>query len=142
MASIQPITLRISNPLPNGLVSVDISYVVSASSHDLASEQNYREVCVLIGDDTPGDGTDDVIRSVVDQTLVFSSTFPHQSRAIQFFMPASQLNEDATAGPFLDLDADEIRARVTLTPIATSRESNQVVRNQPVFEQAKTAARA
>jgi hypothetical protein len=141
MASIQPITLRISNPLPNGLVSIDISYVVSASSHDLASEQNYREVCVLIGDDTPGDGTDDVIRPVVDQTLVFSGTFPHQSRAIQFFMPASQLNEDQT-GPFVDLNADEIRARVTLTPIATSRESNQVVLNQPVFEQAKTAARA
>ena len=141
MASIQPITLRISNPLPNGLVSVDISYVVSASNHDLASEQNYREVCVLIGDDTPGDGTDDVIRPVVDQTLVFSSTFPHQSRAIQFFMPASQLNEDPS-GPFADLNADEIRARVTLTPIPTSRESNQVVVNQPVFEQAKTAARA
>ena len=138
MASIQPITLRISNPLPNGLVSVDISYVVSASSHDLASEQNYREVCVLIGDDTPGDGTDDIIRTVVDQTLVFSSTFPHQSRAIQFFMPKSQLDEDA--GIFID--ADEIRARVTLTPIATSRESNQVVVNQPVFEQAKTVARA
>ena len=138
MASIQPITLRISNPLPNGLVSVDISYVVSASSHDLASEQNYREVCVLIGDDTPGDGTDDILRTVVDQTLVFSGTFPHQSRAIQFFMPKSQLDEDS--GIFID--ADEIRARVTLTPIATSRESNQVIVNQPVFEQAKTVARA
>jgi hypothetical protein len=127
MASIQPITLRISPTLPNGMVSVDISYVVSASNHDLASEQNYREVCVLIGDDTPGDGTDDIIRTVVDQTLVFSGTFPHQSRAIQFFMPASQLNEDATR-PFLE--PDEIRARVTLNPIATTRESNQVVVNQ------------
>ena len=138
MASIQPITLRISNPLPNGLVSVDISYVVSASNHDLASEQNYREVCVLIGDDTPGDGTDDNIRTVVDQTLVFSGNFPHQSRAIQFFMPASQLNEDSG----IIIDADEIRARVTLTPIPTSRESNLVVVNQPVFEQVKSAARA
>ena|SRR5688572_6564157 len=134
MASIQPITLRISNQLPNGLVSIDISYVVSASNHDLASEQNYREICVLIGDDTPGDGTDDVIRTVVDQTLVFSGTFPHQSRAIQFFMPASQLNEDSGI-PILD--ADEIRARVTLTPIPTSRESNLVQVNVPVFEQAK-----
>lgn len=138
MASIQPITLRISPTLPNGMVSVDISYTVSASNHDLASEQNYRELCELIGDDTPGDGTDDIIRKVVDQTLVFSGTFPHQSRAIQFFMPASQLNEDAT-GPFLE--ADEIRARVTLTPIPTSRESNLVQVNVPVFEQAKSAAR-
>ena len=138
MASIQPITLRISDRLPNGLVSVDISYVVSASNHDLASEQNYREVCVLIGDDTPGDGTDDIIRTVVDQTLVFSGTFPHQSRAIQFFMPASQLDEDSG----IIIDADEIRARVTLTPIATTRESNQVVVNQPVFEQLKSAAKA
>ncbi len=136
MASIQPITLRISPTLPNGMVSVDISYVVSASNHDLASEQNYREVCVLIGDDTPGDGTDDIIRTVVDQTLVFSGTFPHQSRAIQFFMPASQLNEDA--GTFFD--ADEIRARVTLTPIPTSRESNLVQVNVPVFEQVKSAS--
>jgi hypothetical protein len=138
MASIQPITLRISPKLPNGLVSVDISYVVSASSHDLASEQNYREVCVLIGDDTPGDGTDDVLRTVVDQTLIFSGTFPHQSRAIQFFMPSSQLDEDT--GIFID--ADEIRARVTLTPIATTRESNLVQVNVPVFEQAKKAATA
>ena len=137
MASIQPITLRISPTLPNGMVSVDISYTVSASNHDLASEQNYREVCELIGDDTPGDGTDDILRKVVDQTLVFSGTFPHQSRAIQFFMPASQLNED----PVPIFNTDEIRARVTLTPIPTSRESNLVEVNVPVFEQAKSAVR-
>jgi hypothetical protein len=136
MASIQPITLRISPQLPNGLVSIDISYIVSASNHDLASEQNYREVCVLIGDDTPGDGTDDILRTVVDQTLVFTGNFPHQSRAIQFFMPANQLNEDSG----IILNADEIRARVTLTPIPTSRESNLVQVNVPVFEQAKTVS--
>jgi len=123
MASIQPITLRITR-IPNSVnVSIDIGYVVSASSHDLATEQNYREVCQLIGDDTPGDGTDDIIRTILDLTTVFTAPFVHITRAIQLFLPASALDEDR-GRPFLE--EDEIRALVTLTPIPTSRESNLV----------------
>ena len=138
MASIQPITLTIT-PVPNSTnVSVQVGYVVSASNHDLASEQNYREVCELIGDDTPGDGTDDTLRTIFEATTVFGGTSVHFTRAIQLFLPASVLNEDNT-GPFLE--ADEIRARVTMTPIPTSRESNLVTINEPVVTQARRAAR-
>lgn len=124
MASIQPINLRITRVPNSANVSIDVGYVVSASNHDLATEQNYREVCELIGDDTPGDGTDDIIRTILDTTTVFGGTGVHITRAIQFFLPASALDEDS-GRPFLE--EDEIRARVTLTPIPTRRESNQVV---------------
>ena len=123
MASVQPVTLTIT-PVPNSTnVSVGVGYVVSASSHDLATDQHYREVCQLIGDDTPGDGTDDVLRTIFEETTVFSGNSAHFTRAIQLFLPRSVLDED-NDGPFIQ--ADEIRAKVTLTPIPTSRESNLV----------------
>jgi hypothetical protein len=123
MASVQPVTLTIT-PIPNSTnVSVGVGYVVSASSHDLATDQHYREVCQLIGDDTPGDGTDDVLRTIFEATTVFSGNSAHFTRAIQLFLPRSVLDED-NEGPFIQ--ADEIRAKVTLTPIPTSRESNLV----------------
>lgn len=123
MASIQPITLRITR-IPNTAdVNIDVSYVVSGSGHDLATEQNYREVCQLIGDDTPGDGTDDVLRTLLDSTTVFGGTSVNFTRIIQLRLPASVLDEDS-GGPVIQ--EDEIRARVTLTPIPTSRESNQI----------------
>ena len=137
MASIQPITLTIQR-IPNSTnVSVQVGYVVSASNHDLASEQNYREVCQLIGDDTPGDGTDDILRTIFEATTVFSGTSVHFTRAIQLFLPASVLNEDNNG---IFPEADEIRARVTLTPIPTSRESNLVTINEPVIAQATRRA--
>jgi hypothetical protein len=124
MASITPVSLSIT-PVPNSpLVSIYVGYEVHLNSQDIATQQNYREVCHLIGDDTPGDGTDDIIRTIYDATTFYDGTFQQFSRAIQLFMPASQLDEDRTA-PFQE--DDEIRARVTLTPILTSRESNQVV---------------
>ena len=137
MASIQPITLSIQRVPNSNNVSVQVGYVVSASGHDLATEQNYREVCQLIGDDTPGDGTDDILRTIFDNTTVFGGTSVHFTRAIQLFLPASVLDED-NSGPFLE--SDEIRARVTLTPIPTSRESNLVVFNEPVIAQATKKA--
>jgi hypothetical protein len=123
MASIQQVTLAIT-PVPNSAnVSIDVGYVVSGSSHDLATGQNYREVCQLIGDDTPGDGTDDILRTIFDATTVFTGNSVHFTRAIQLFLPRSVLDED-NEGP--QIQEDEIRAKVTLTPIPTSRESNLV----------------
>jgi hypothetical protein len=130
MASIQFVNLSIS-PVPNSQnVSVYVGYAVQASSHDLATEQHYREVCELIGDDTPGDGTDDVIRTLYDATTIFSGTAQSYTRAIQLFMPLSELNEDSGHPIF---DEDEIRARVTLTPIPTSKESNLIRIGGPVI---------
>jgi hypothetical protein len=50
-------------------------------------------------------------------TTVFSGNSVH------FILPRSVLDED-NEGPFIQ--ADEIRAKVTLTPIPTSRESNLI----------------
>ena len=126
MASIESVTLTIM-PVPNSaMVSVNVGYRVRGSSHDIAAEQNYRELCQLIGDDTPGDKTDDILYNLLDQTTAFSGTGPNSlQRAIQHFVPVSILDEDS-GGPFLE--EDEIRARVTLIPIPTSRESNLVRR--------------
>ena len=121
MASIQQVNLAIT-PVPNSAnVIVDVGYVVSGSSHDIATQQNYREVCQLIGDDTPGDGTDDILRTIFDTTTVFSGN--SFQRVLQVVVPRSVLDED-NDGP--QIQEDEIRARVTLTPIPTSRESNLI----------------
>ena len=130
MASIGPINLRITEIPSNGTASIDVGYTVSASSHDLATEQNYREVCQLIGDDTPGDGTDDILRTLRDDITIFSGIAQHFTRAIQVFVPLSLLDEDRGV---VTQEEDEIRARVTLTPIPTSRESNLIRRGGPVI---------
>ena len=124
MASIKPITLTITPNTNNGKLIVYVHYVISASPNDVATEQNYREVCELIGDDTPGDGTDDVIKTLSDGTTVFDGIFSHLTRIFQLELSRSELDEDS--GPIFN-EADEIRARVTLTPIPARRESNVVV---------------
>lgn len=125
MATIGPITLTIGPGNSPSNASVQVGYTVSASNHDLASAQTYRDVCELIGDDTPGDGTDDLLVKLREEIIVFTSNTPHFTRAIQQFVPLTKLDEDAG---FVVLEEDEIRARVTLTPIPTSRESNLVRR--------------
>ncbi len=123
MASVQAGNLTITPVANSDNVSVYVGYMVAASSHDLATGQHYREVCELIGDDTPGDGTDDPLRTIYDATTTFDGSHSAYTRAIQLFLPRSALDEDS-GRPILD--EDEIRARVTLVPIPTSRESNLI----------------
>ena len=132
MAYVTPITLSI-NPKPNSPNNffVEVRYSIHADDNDVSSNQSYREVCELIGDDTPGDGADDLLRVVRDVTSQFSGTAVAIVRDNVFDLPKTLFNEDNN-GPFNQ--ADEIRARVTLTPISgnlgsTSRESNKVVLN-------------
>lgn len=131
MATVGPITLTIGPGNSPDNASVQVGYTVSASSHDLASAQTYRDVCELIGDDTPGDGTDDLLVKLREEIIVFTSNTPHFTRSIQQFVPLTQLDEDAG---IVVLEEDEIRARVTLTPIPTSRESNLVRRGGLVIQ--------
>jgi hypothetical protein len=132
MASIGPVNLRIIDVPNSSNASIDVGYTVSASSHDLATQQHYREVCELIGDDTPGDGTDDVLRTLRDEVIDFSD-HPSFTRAIQVFVPVGLLDEDRGV---VTQEDDEIRARVTLTPVPTSRESNLIRRGVPVINPA------
>jgi hypothetical protein len=123
MATIGPITLSIERSPRPGEVSIQVGYVVTASPHDIQSDQHYRETCILIGDDS-GESNDVVIAegTTYDQTTIFGGSFNTFQRAEQKFIPAAALNEDSDT-PFQE---DEIRAIVTLTPIATTRASNIV----------------
>ncbi len=114
MASIEFKTFTIDPVLGSDQYSVQVGYVVSGSNFDVVTGQEYREVCHLIGDDTPGDGTDDNLRKLFENTTVFSANTAHFTRAIQIFLPRSALDED-NGGPILE--EDEIRARVKLIPL-------------------------
>jgi hypothetical protein len=140
MASIGPVTLTITdiNNPPNHVI-VEVSYRISASHHDLGHEQAYREVVELIGVDTLAgeDQVDDIIHldeAFWDGNIGFTPTGPaHFDQGHTQTLPAQAVDEDPH--PFL-VRADEIRARVTLTPIppgAPFRDSNLVVRGGGVI---------
>ena|SRR5687767_1354654 len=114
MASIEFKTFTIDPVQDSDLYSIQVGYVVSGSNFDVATGQAYREVCHLIGDDTPGDGTDDNLKKIFEDTTVFSANSAHFTRALQLFLPRSVLDEDS-GQPFLE--EDEIRARVKLIPL-------------------------
>jgi hypothetical protein len=132
MASIGPVTLSIFDGPDDVRVRVD--YEISATHHDAEHEQAYREVIELVGVDTgePGeDQVDDVIAapSEWDGIVVFTTSQVKFVRSPELpSFAAATLDEDAH--PFVPR-SDEIRARVTLTPLpatASSRESNLVRR--------------
>src|SRR5262249_28893635 len=115
-------------PLPNSPeVSVNVSYQLAGDAVDVALQQPYREICQLIGDDTPGDGTDDILLTLVDTTTFFpdpATSNPVLQRSINRVLPLSALDEDSD-GPFIE--EDEIRAKVTLIALVPNfRESNLV----------------
>jgi hypothetical protein len=127
MATIGPVTLTIVQNVANA--DITVTYSLTGSAFDIASGQPYTEFCQLIGDDTgitpPEDNTDDSIPSGVLTPLFFSTVvFPNNTpinRVRTKTIPKANLNED--------VGTDEIRAVVTLTPLAASmatRESNQV----------------
>jgi hypothetical protein len=127
MANIGPITLRISRAGENALI--EVFYGVLAETRDLATQQPYREICRLIGDDTPGDGADDIVAdgTLFNAITVFTESSPEFTRVLNRTLPLSNLNEDTGE---LFPDDDEIRAVVSLTPLepaVRTRESNQVI---------------
>ena len=131
MAFITPITLRIfAKPNSTTNLFAEVRYSIHEDGMDVPNNQSYQEVCELIGDDTPGDGTDDVLKVVRrEENSQFGGTAPEIVRDTVYDLPKTLFDEDNN-GVFSQ--ADEIRARVTLTPISanvgsTSRESNQVV---------------
>ena len=103
---------------------VHVTYDINFSERDVQARQAYTEVCRLIGDDT---GTGDPPSAGDDDTLGFLTplfnniTAPEgSSRTLsRHFMRTfrrSELDEDRFSVP----NPDEIRALVTLTPVATA----------------------
>ena len=81
MATIGPVTLTITHK-PNGRLLFNLHYTITGSDYDKATEMSYREVCQVIGDDTPGDGTDDVIDTLlIDENLTSPIQTPASSAA-------------------------------------------------------------
>jgi hypothetical protein len=108
-----------------------VAYVIEGDIEDSSSGQTYLEVCRLIGDDTPGDGIDDVIsRGEMLRTTTILGPHTRIERALTITLPAINLDEDR-GGNFLE--TDEIRALVTLTPLLPTsqrKESNLVLFNE------------
>jgi hypothetical protein len=136
MASITTPNLTTEIDVAN--VTVSVSYDIQWSAFDQASQLSYLERVELFGDDTQvvgsaEDGVDDRIPSgVLVSQLVSSDGSPTLQRPpFTRTIPLANLNEDlGILG--VNLNPDEIRARVTLTPRLPSvvtRESNQVTFN-------------
>lgn len=125
----QPPVLTITGSSTPGELAVKVDYIVTFDAFDRASNQPYRTVVTLVGDDTsPGeDGTDDVIGPIAFG-LVQAGDPPQFAQSVSHTITLSNalLNEDQPPVP----NPDEIRATVTLTPRAPSvvgpRRSNLV----------------
>jgi hypothetical protein len=136
MASISPVELVITDQSSDEVL-VQVRYTIRRTHHDAEHEQAYHEMVELIGVDTgePGeDGVDDIlpIDKVSDGVVVFTANQQEFTRSPHATFTRAELDEDSH--PFLPR-SDEIRARVTLTPLpptAPSRESNLVRREQIV----------
>jgi hypothetical protein len=136
MASISSVLLRIFEGVPvPGSALVQVSYTLTATLHDAPHEQAYRELVQLVGDDSgPGeDGHNELIPggTVFDGTVVFTTSQVAFTQIHEITIPVGILDEDP--GPIIR--ADEIRARVTLTPlqpVSPTRDSNLVKRGDSV----------
>ena len=136
MASISNVLLRIFEGVPAaGQALVQVSYTLTATLHDAPHQQAYRELVQLVGDDQGRgeDGQSELIANgtIFDGTVAFTTSTVAFTQSHERTVPMAILDEDP--GPFIR--PDEIRARVTLTPLAAAsptRDSNLVRRGAPV----------
>jgi hypothetical protein len=155
MATITGLDLEVEvvNDGADLVANVTATYRINWSTSDQASEQAYREVCKLVGDDSglnpAEDGVDDaIVNGQLFPQLLFP---PFPALPGQPLIPIPSGTVSSNGQPFLDrvhtktinlnnLDEDqdpvpnpdEIRAVVTLTPVlpvAVTRESAQVLLN-------------
>lgn len=134
MASISNVRLQIFEQ--GGSALVQVSYTLSATHHDAVHEQSYRELVQLVGDDEGRgeDGRSEIIpnSTIWDGVVTFTTSQVSFTQSHERTVPVSLLDEDP--GPFIR--EDEIRARVTLTPLPApipTRDSNLVRRGSPVI---------
>lgn len=113
---------------------VRASYVVSATLDDVPSGRSYRELVQLVqvGRQIGQRGIEHVLAggTLSDGVVVFTGSAVSYVRDWERDIPMSVLEQ----GIISPLEADPIRARVTLTPLpaaAPTRESNTVNVNQP-----------
>jgi hypothetical protein len=131
MASIEYVKLEVlSSSSPNVLVNV--SYKILATLDDVPAGRTYRELVQLVkvGRMIGDPGVEHLVSggTVWDGTVLFTGDETGFSHTRELTLPAADLAQDSA------LQAEEIRARVTLIPLpATSptMESNTVQLNGP-----------
>ena len=136
MATIGPVKLKID--VAGAQATVDVTYDITFDAKDKQSKQVYKEDCRLIGDDTrvgdpPAAGADDTLGFLTPP--FFDDTRPPKSGKISrhWTKTIRKADLDEDRGAFSD--SDELRARVTLTPVPPTagepkhRESNLVRKN-------------
>ncbi len=143
MATIGKPVLTVTGSTTVGSSDVKASYTVTFDDFDRASDQPYKEAVKLFGVDAgeAGAGADDLLGTIFPAgIIVFGSD---TVRASQVVAPATALTRTHTAtfkNSVLDEDKppianpDELRAEVTLTPVAplaVTRSSDTVTLNLP-----------
>lgn len=134
MARIGPVKLTVK--IRGEKATADVTYDILFSKTDEKKQQTYEEECRLIGDDThradpPAAGGDDTIEFL---TPLFSKDVKPEdsgtlSRHHKKTFRALDLNEDLDTIP----NPDEIRALVTLRPVAPST-GKPVRRESPMLK--------
>jgi hypothetical protein len=110
--------------------AVEVTYEVAFDSYDQHSNQAYVEVCRLIGDDTAtGDppGPDQTLGFLTPLFVTDTAADGKPSRRRDWKKTFRKTDLDEDRGP----NADELRAQVTLTPVAPAAakaESNLVTK--------------
>ena len=133
MAKIGVIALSID--IQGSRAKVSVSYDVTFSAQDRKAKQLYKEACRLIGDDTHAG---DPPREAPDDTLGFMTPLFSKIQAGEAATVTREFTKEFHKGDLdedrgLAPDPDEIRARVTLTPVAPTK-SKEVTRESKMLK--------
>jgi hypothetical protein len=134
MASIGPITLDpITVVVANATVNVHVP--VTFSSYDVNSNQPYKMVCKLVGDDTAeGNADDPIVNGNLTPVINLPGIPPIElgqviqadgltTKTFTFTKTLAKANLDEDKAP--EPNPDEIQAEVTLTPILPAKVTRQ-----------------
>jgi hypothetical protein len=131
MASIEHLTLEVLSSQPNGVL-MNVSYSITATLDDVAAGRTYRELVQLVkvGRKIGEPGSEHLVPggTVWDGTVLFTDDEVSFVHSRELTVPSADLAQDSA------LQAEKIRARVTLTPLpapAPTMESNTVQLNEP-----------
>lgn len=123
--TLDPIAIDVAN------ATVDVHFTINYSRSDQDANTPYRMVCTLLGDDPGGEFGEDAVDDVISNgtltpaggQVIRSDGLETQQFDLHTTLALSDLDEDLIGSA----DPDDIKARVTLTPIlpsASSAESN------------------
>jgi hypothetical protein len=125
MAAIEAVDLKIFTNNPTaGEALVQVSYQIRATGDDLDAATRYAERVQLFSGRQPIQGD-----PLSDGIVVFDGGHVGFQRLPERTMPLASLTP---GGPLGSVQSDPVIARVTLTPLAPSRDSNSVTVQAPL----------